>query len=171
MVLGRTESAVGIFGDALEIAGSDRGLPQHVMVAGHDDVVVRRFDLGLPPCKRLLGDGAGRGRAAGWLAPDRVGQVVAVTRHQEADVSNLERVALPGSGDRIGPLGVIDSRGGGMLAERIGPFAKPPIGFLALAGRRTERRGVMIAGDVVDLLAAVLLQYGILADDLAPLLI
>ena len=39
MVFARTEGAVGISAHAFVVAGPDRRLPQHVMMAGHDDVV------------------------------------------------------------------------------------------------------------------------------------
>ena len=58
-----------------------------------------------------------------------------------------------------------------MLADGIGPFAKPPIHFLALARWRVLRRGIVIAGDVVDLLAPVMLQHRVLTHHLAPLLV
>ena len=73
--------------------------------------------------------------------------------------------------DRIRPLRRIDTRRGGMLADRIGPLAKPPIYLLALAGGGTERRSIVITSDIVDLLAPMLLQNRVLTDDLGSLLI
>jgi hypothetical protein len=72
---------------------------------------------------------------------------------------------------QIRPLRRIDTRRGGMLADGIGPLAKPPIHLLALAGGGTERRSIVITCDIVDLLAPMLLQNRVLTDDLGSLLI
>src|ERR1700741_321752 len=58
-----------------------------------------------------------------------------------------------------------------MLPDPMGPLSQRPIRRLALAGARPERRGVVIAGNIVDLPAPVLLQHRVLTDDLASLLI
>ena len=58
-----------------------------------------------------------------------------------------------------------------MLAQGIAPFAEPPVGFLALARRRVLGRRVVIAGDVVDLLAPVTREHRVLAHHLLPLLV
>src|SRR6266702_3375983 len=105
------DAAVGIARDALEVARSHRRLAQHVMMAADHDLVACGLHLLLPPGERLAGDGAGRRAPAGDPAADRVGQVVAVAHHQEADVADLERVALPGALDRVGTLRRIDARG------------------------------------------------------------
>ena len=112
----------------------------------------------------------GRG-AAGRPSPDRIGQIVAVAHHQEADIADLESVALPGAVDRIRPLLRIDPRGLRVLPDRVAPFAEPPVGLLALVRGVSMRRGVVVAGDIVDLLAAMFFQHRILTHDLAPLLV
>ena len=58
-----------------------------------------------------------------------------------------------------------------MLADGISPLAKPPIRLLALAAGGAERRSIMIACNIVDLLAPMLLQNRVLTDDLGSLLI
>src|ERR1700730_10417935 len=171
VVFARSISAVGVLGDAFIVARSHRRLPQHMMMAGYDDFAGGRFDLGFPPSKCFGRDAARRGRAAARPASHRIRQVVAVAHHQEPNVPDLERITLPGAVDRIRSLGGIDARRFRMLADRIGPFAKPPIRLLALTGGRPERRGVVIAGNIVDLFAPVLLQHRVLTDDLASLLI
>src|SRR5215470_17102496 len=103
--------------------------------------------------------------------PDRIGQVIAVAHHQEADIADLEGVALPGAVDRVRTLVRIDARGLRVLPDWVAPFAEPPVGLLALAGGVSIRRGVVVAGDIVDLLAAMFFQHRILTHHLAPLLV
>src|SRR5262249_345208 len=101
----------------------------------------------------------------------RIGQVIAVAHHQEADIADLEGVALPGAVDRVRTLARIDARGLRVLPGRVAPFAEPPVGLLARVRRVSMRRGVVVAGDIVDLLAAMFFQHRILTHDLAPLLV
>src|SRR5262249_9723209 len=107
------ERAVRIAAHALVVAGADRGLAQHVVRAGADDLVLAgAFHMRRPPR-----DGPGRDRAGGRGAaarppPDRIGQVIAVAHHQEADIADLEGVALPGAVDRVRTL-VDSARTGG----------------------------------------------------------
>ena len=93
------------------------------------------------------------------------------SHHQEADIADLESVALPGAVDRIRPLLRIDPRGLRVLPGRVAPFAKPPVRLLALVRGVPVGRGVVVAGDIVDLLAAMFFQDRILAHHLAPLLV
>src|SRR5262245_11508617 len=162
---------VRIAGHAFIVARSDRRFPQHVVGAGDDDLVARRLDVLLPPFEGLGHDGAGRRCTAVRLAPDGIRQIVAVAHHQEAGVADLERVALPGPVDRVRPPCRLDVSGLCVLAHGIGPFAEPPVRLLPLARRRTMGRGIVIAGDVVDLLAAMMFEDRVLAHDLAPLLV
>src|SRR5215467_1435405 len=85
--------------------------------------------------------------------------------------TDLEGVALPGAVDRVRTLVRIDARGLPVLSDRVAPFAEPPVGLLALVRGVSMRRGVVVAGDIVDLLAAIFFQHRILTHDLAPLLV
>jgi hypothetical protein len=85
--------------------------------------------------------------------PDRIGQVIAVAHHQETDIADLEGVSLPGAVDRVRTLVRIDARGLRVLPDRVAPFAEPPVGLLALVRGVSMLRGVVVAGDIVDLLA------------------
>ena len=58
-----------------------------------------------------------------------------------------------------------------MLPDRVAPFAEPPVRLLALVRGVPVGRGVVVAGDIVDLLAAMFFQHRILTHDLAPLLV
>jgi hypothetical protein len=49
------EGPVGVPRDTFEVAGPDRRFPQHVMGAGHDDVVFRRLDVVFPPFESFGG--------------------------------------------------------------------------------------------------------------------
>src|SRR5262249_8301048 len=87
------------------------------------------------------------------------------------DIGDLESVALPGAVDRIRPLLRIDPRGLRVLPDRVAPFAEPPVRLLALVCGVSIRRGVVVAGDIVDPVAAMFFQDRILTHDLAPLLV
>ena len=58
-----------------------------------------------------------------------------------------------------------------MLTERIGPFAEPPVRLLALARWDAVGRCVVIARNIINLLASMLLQNGVLPNDLSTLFI
>src|SRR6516225_4930831 len=143
------------------------------MVAGDDDFVIGPgpLDLTLPPRKSFGGHRASRRSAAAGLAADRVWQVITITHHQHTDVAELEGVTLPGAVDRIRTLGIVDKGCLGMLPERIGPFAEPPVRLLALARWDAVGRCVMIARNIINLLASMLLQNGVLPNDLSTLFI
>src|SRR5215471_8412890 len=166
------ERAVRIAAHALVIAGADRGLAQHVVRAGDDDLALAgAFHMRRPP-REGLGHDRARGRGAAVRpSPDRIGQVIAVAHHQEADIADLEGVALPGAVDRVRTLVRINARSLRVLPDRVAPFAEPPVGLLALVRGVSIRRGVVVAGDIVDLLAAMFFEHRILTHDLAPLLV
>src|SRR6516165_10926780 len=123
----------------------------------------------LPPLKGFGGHRASRRSAAAGLAADRVWQVITITNHQHADVAELEGVTFPSAVDRIGPLSIVHEGCLGMLTERIGPFAEPPVRLLALARWDAVRRCVVIARNIINLLASMLLQNGVLPNDLSTL--
>jgi hypothetical protein len=94
-------------------------------------------------------------------SPYRRAAVIAVAHHQEQQVAGAKGVSLPRAGDRIRPAAGIDTGEFGMLARRIDPLAEP-------AHRRLARpAGVVVAGDVIELLAAMLLGRRVLPDDLS----
>src|SRR5215831_7758714 len=142
------------------------------MVAGDDFVIgPRPLDLTLPPLESFGGHRASRRSATTGLAADRVRQVITITHHQHTDVAELEGVTFPGAVDRIGTLGIVHEGCLGMLTERIGPFAEPPVRLLALARWDAVGRCVMIARNIINLLTSMLLQNGVLPNDLSTLFI
>src|SRR5262249_21596958 len=125
------ERAVRIAAHTLVVARADRGLAQHVVRAGDDDLVLAgAFHMRRPP-REGLGRDRARGRgAAARPPPDRIGQVIAVAHHQEADIADLEGVALPGAVDRARTLGAWARAGGGAEPARpvLIPFARALVG-------------------------------------------
>src|SRR6516162_5188370 len=173
VILAAAVGAVRVLLHPFEVTRPDRRFPQHVMMAGDDDFAIgpRPLDLAFPPLKGFGGYGAGGRTAAGGHATDGIWQVVSIAHHQHADIAKLEGVALPGAVDRIRALGIVDERGLGMLTERIGPFAEPPIRLLTLTRWGAMGRCIVIARDIVDLLAPMLFQNAVLPDHLTTLLV
>jgi hypothetical protein len=94
-----------------------------------------------------------------------LGWFVAVAHHETEEVSDPERIALPGALNWIGAFGGIDSGERRVLAQRVHPLLPPPgIRFI-------QPTAVMIATDIVDRFPLVLGEGLELAHHLGPLLI
>ena len=91
-------------------------------------------------------------------APDRCRGRITIAQHEEENVPRLKLVTFPVAFDRIRTPACIDFRELGVLAKRIGPLAEPGARVLIVV------HTVVIARNIVDIFAAVLLQGVILLD-------
>src|SRR5713101_2833207 len=119
------------------------------------------LDHSLPPSKSLATHDAAR-VSAERTATDFLRRFVDVTHHQEQNIPDSKRVPLPGSLYWKRSLVRIDMRGLRVFARGVNPCAPPP------SLRFTATAPVVIARQIVDLLATMVLEHTELPDDLRP---
>ena len=135
---------------------SDRGacLPIHPRAI--------RLDHVLPPAERIATDGTA-GISTERSTPDFLRRFVDVAHHEKEQVADPEGITLPRPFDWKGALARVHAGELCVLSGRIDPLAPPP------GLRLIEAAAVVIAGEIVDLFAAMPLQHGELTDDLLSL--
>src|SRR5437868_7775927 len=138
---------------AFPVARSDGRVLEDVVMRADDD---RRGILldHLPPPPEGFSTNYPARVSAERAAPDLLCRLVDVAHHEEEEVADAERVMLPGAVDRKRSAARIDAREPGVLAGRIDPLAPPP------GLRFVESTAVVVAGEVIDLLAAMPLERG-----------
>src|SRR5574338_1384178 len=130
----------------------------------NDDRVRVLLDHALPPSEGLPADHTSR-VSPPRAAPRALCRLVDVTHHQEQQVANAKRVALPRAFDGKPAFAHVDARRLRVLAGRVNPLPEPPsLGFV-------ESISVVIPRDVVDVFTTMLFQHRILADDLLTFLV
>jgi hypothetical protein len=115
-----------------------------------------------PPFERLCCYDSRR-IAAQIATANRLRRFVDITHQQEQNVADRERVTLPGPLDLIATLGAVHSGDIAVFPGRVDPLAPPP------GLRLRQPAAIVIATDVVDVLAAVTLHCAQLPHDLFPL--
>lgn len=140
------------------------GLPQHTMVAGKDyriAVFLHHFD---PPFEGFS-SGCASGTATALSPGDRASAVVPVAHNEEENIASTEGVSFPDPLDGKWSAGRVYSGELALLPQRVNPPTEPPLtGFVWATC-------VVIAGEILDVLAVVLSERSKLSQKCSPLLV